>query len=196
MTNNWWTRDASLTTENEDHQWHSWRRNYCEWPSKEGKICVVGFGVGCLNWKYYVLWYSTCTYNIMCMSIILLCTVHVCVIMRRTELLIAKNITPSYMYMYTIYTHVYSSLVTQLILSCSQNSSVSLKAAGEKVRITLKEIETLLLKWKCKWPRTPEWPTSVSKIRIWEYASTLRRTNNPTCSSLCSFEDQEEVCLY
>ena len=38
-----------------------------------------------LNWKYYVLWYSTCT--CMCMSI--LCTVHVCV-MRRTELLIAK----------------------------------------------------------------------------------------------------------
>ena len=36
--------------------------------------------------------------------------------------------------------HVY--LVT-LILSCTQNSTVSLKAAGEKVRTTLKEIETL-----------------------------------------------------
>ena len=69
MTNKWWTRDTSLTTEITSDI-HGGETIVNDLPKKVKS--VVGFGVGCLNWKYYVLWYSTCTY--MCMSNIMYCT--------------------------------------------------------------------------------------------------------------------------
>ena len=100
MTNKWWTRDTSLTTENEKNtsDTHEGETIVNDLPKKV-KSVLLGLGWGALIG------------NIMCYGIVHVCAclyyvLYMYVIMRRTELLIAKNITPSYVYMYTIYTHV------------------------------------------------------------------------------------------